>query len=82
MDEHVLFVTCARAVMSELAGIRADLIRGSGKALHIATAHYRSDTVEGIDQLMRDIRAGRIDEVNITETQRGARRVVINYFGR
>jgi hypothetical protein len=67
MDVHYLFVTCARSVMSQLVGIRADVIRGYGRAIHVATAHHRSDTVEGIDQLMRDIRACRIEEVNITE---------------
>ena len=63
MDEHVVFITYARAVMSELAGVRPDLIRGSGRPYQFATPHYHSNTVEGTDQLMRDIRAARIDEV-------------------
>jgi hypothetical protein len=52
MDEHVVFITYTRAVMSEFAGIRADLIRGSGRPCQFATPHYHSNIVEGTDQVV------------------------------
>ncbi|WP_370469616.1 hypothetical protein [Caballeronia sp. SBC2] len=53
----------------------------SGRDVHVETRAYRCDTVEGLDRLLSDIRARRVDEVRITDSLWGARRVVINYFG-
>ena len=81
MDEPYIFVTGVHSVMSQLVQIRADLVRGSGGGIHVATDSYRCDSVEGMDRLLSDVRARRIDEIKISESQWGARRLVINYFG-
>jgi hypothetical protein len=81
MDKPYIFVTGMRSVMSQLVQIRADFVRGSGTEVHVATDSYRCDSVEGMDRLLSDVRARRIDEIRISESQWGARRLVINYFG-
>jgi hypothetical protein len=81
MDEPYIFVTGVRSVMSQLVQIRADLARGSGTGTYVATDKYRCDSVEGMDRLLSDVRARRIDEFKVSESQWGARRLVINYFG-
>lgn len=81
MDKPYIFVTGMRSVMSQLVQIRADFVRGSGTEVHVATDLYRCDSVEGMDRLLSDVRARRIDEIRISESQWGARRLVINYFG-
>jgi hypothetical protein len=80
MDESYIFVTGLRSVMSQLSRIRADLAHSSGSSARVATKTYRCDTVEGLDRVLSDVRARRIDEIRITDSQLGARRLVINYF--
>jgi hypothetical protein len=80
-DEPYIFVTGVRSVMSQLVQIRADLVRGSGSGTHVATDMYRCDSVAGMDRLLSDVRARRINEIKVSESQWGARRLVINYFG-
>ncbi|WP_157766721.1 hypothetical protein [Caballeronia sordidicola] len=67
--------------MSQLVRIRADLVKGSGRVVDVSTEGYRCDSVEGMDRLLSDVRARRIDEIRVSEPQWGARRLVINYFG-
>lgn len=81
MDDQYIFVTGLQSAMSQLARIRADMANRSGRDVHVETQAYRCDTVEGLDRLLSDIRARRVDEVRITDSLWGARRVVINYFG-
>jgi hypothetical protein len=81
MEEPYIFVTALRLAMSQLARIRTDLASRSSRDAHVATESYRCDTVEELDRLLSDIRARRIDEVRITDSRLGARRLVINYFG-
>ena len=69
-------------ILSELAQIRADLIDRPLSVCHIETRDYCCDRVEGIDRLMRDIRAKRVSEFRIDEDRWGDRRIIINYFGR
>jgi hypothetical protein len=79
MDEPYIFVASLHSVMSQLIRVRADLARQSGSGARVDAREYRCDTVEGLDQLLSDIRARRIDEVRITDAQLGARRLVINF---
>jgi hypothetical protein len=81
MDEPYIFVTGVQSVMSQLVQIRSDLVRGAGGGVHVTTHTYRCDSVEGMDRLLSDVRARRIDEIRVSESQWGARRLVINYFG-
>ena len=81
MDEAYIFIASLHSVMSQLIRVRADLARHSGSGARVEAQEYRCDTVEGLDQLLSDIRARRIDEVRITDAQLGARRLVINVFG-
>ncbi len=81
MDEPYIFVTGLQSVMSQLVQIRADLVRGSGRVVDVSTDTYRFDSGEGMDRLLSDVRAGRIDEIRVSEPKWGARRLVINYFG-
>jgi hypothetical protein len=80
-DEPYIFVTGVQSVMSQLVQIRADLARGTGGRVHVATHAYHCDSVEGMDRLLSDVRARRISEIRISESQWGVRRLVINYFG-
>ena len=81
MGELYIFVTGLHSAMSQLARIRAEMASRSGRGVHVATQAYQCDTVEGLDRLLSDIRARRIDEFRITDSRLGARRLVINYFG-
>ena len=82
MDESYIFVTGLHSVMSQLNRIRAELAAHSSRSgARVATKTYLCDTVEGLDRVLSDIRARRIDEIEIRDSQLGARRLVINYFG-
>ena len=81
MDEPYIFVTGLQSAMSQLARIRDDFTSRSCRGVHVATKAYRCDTIEGLDRLLSDMSARRIEEVRITVAQLGARRLVINYFG-
>ena len=81
MGEPYLFVAGVHSVMSQLVQIRANYMKGSGSDVHVATDTYRCDSIEAMDRLLSDIRARRIDAIDVSERQWGARRLVINYFG-
>jgi hypothetical protein len=81
MDEPYIFVTGVQSIMSQLVQIRANYMKGSGNGVHVATDTYRCDSIEAMDRLLSDVRAGRIDAIEVSEPQWGARRLVINYFG-
>ena len=70
------------AILSQLAVIRADLVHLPLSVCHIETGDYSVNKAEGIDRLMRDIRAGRVEAFTINEGRWGARRIVINHFCR
>jgi hypothetical protein len=81
MNEPYIFVSGVRSTMSQLIRIRAGLASGAGSSTYVATETYSCDTIEGLDRVLSDIRARRIDEIRITEPRLGKRRLVINYFG-
>jgi hypothetical protein len=81
MSEAYVFLSGVRSAMSQLIRIRAELASSSGGGARVTTETYSCDTIEGLDRVLSDIRARRIDEVRITEPRLGARRLVINYFG-
>ena len=74
--------TSPQSILSQLSLIRADLARHPLSVWHIETSHYRSSKAEDIERLMKDIRAGRIEEFWIDEGRWGTRRIFINYFAR
>jgi hypothetical protein len=81
MEEPYIYIASLHSVMSQLIRVRAELARNSGSGIRVDAQEYRCDTVEGLDQLLSDIRARRIDEIGITDGQLGARRLVINFSG-
>jgi hypothetical protein len=81
MDEPYIYIASLHSVMSQLIRVRADLARHSGSGARVDAQAYRCDTVEGLDRLLSDIRARRISEVRITDSQWGSRRLVINFCG-
>ena len=81
----VLCFASPEATLSQLAIIRADLVKSPVSVCYVETAEYSSSgssVVKGIDRLMRDIGARRVEEFEIDEARWGPRRIVINYFGR
>jgi hypothetical protein len=81
MDEPYIFAIGLHSVMSQLVRVRADRVRGLDGDVRIATATYRWGSVEGMDRRLTVVRAGRADVVQVSESQWGTRRLVINYFG-
>jgi hypothetical protein len=71
-----------QSILPQLSLIRADLARHPLSVCHIQTSHYTSSKAEDIERLMKDIRAGRVEEFRIDEARWGARRIFINYFAR
>lgn len=81
-DQMVLSFASPEAILSQLSLVRADLVRNPLSVCHIETNSYCSGEAEDIDRLMRDIRAGRVEEFRIDESRWGARRIILNYFCR
>ena len=81
MDEPYIYIASLHSVIAQLIRVRADLARHSGSGARVDAQEYRCDTVERLDQVLRDIRARRINELRITDSDLGARRLVINFFG-